>query len=81
MDDWRLNGQEDYLFGITLTRKKFESCGYYDHAHCDFCWAKISDCCEGALEFGYCSSGETHWICETCYKDFKDLFKFKLSET
>ena len=43
-----------------------------------FCWDKISDCCEDALEFGYCTQDEEHWICETCYKDFKDSFKWEL---
>ena len=25
MDDWRLNGQEEYLFGVKLYKRKFES--------------------------------------------------------
>lgn len=54
MDDCRLNHQERYLFGIALSRKVFKSYGYYDYAHCDFCWDKISDC-DGDLEFRYCS--------------------------
>ena len=78
MDDWRLNGQEDYLFGKRLSKKFFKSIGWYDHVHCDFCWDKISDCCEDALEFGYCTQDEEHWVCETCYKDFKDSFKWEL---
>ena len=30
------------------------------------------------LEFGYCTQDEEHWVCETCYRDFKDLFKWKI---
>ena len=43
MSDWRLNGQESYLFRAKLIKKTFQSCGFHDHDHCDFCWDKISE--------------------------------------
>ena len=77
MDDWRLNGQEDYLFGVKLLKKFFKACGFHDHDHCDFCWDKFSENKED-LNWGYCTSDEHHWVCETCYRDFKDLFKWEI---
>ena len=78
MDDWRLNGQEEYLFGVKLYKRKFESWLGWDHTHCDFCWAKISDVAENSFREGYCTDDETHWVCEECYNDFKDKFGWKL---
>ena len=77
MDDWRLNGQEQFLLGVKLIKKRFISCGYHDHEHCDFCWDKISEEKED-LNFGYCMEDEHHWVCETCFNDFKDRFKWTI---
>ena len=77
MNDWRLNGQENYLFKVKLIKKKFKSCGYHDHDHCDFCWDKFSER-EEDLNVGYCTSNERHWVCEVCYEDFKDLFQWEI---
>ena len=79
MSDWRLNGQENYLFRAKLIRKTFQSCGFHDHDHCDFCWDKISEKKED-LNFGYCTHDEHHWVCETCYNDFKDKFEWTIDE-
>ena len=76
MEDWRLNGQEDYLMYAKLAKQKFKFQGGYDHVHCDFCWAKISEY-EGDLEEGYCTESEEHWVCEECYNDFKNRFCWK----
>ena len=75
MDDWRLNGQEDYLFKVKLFKKFFKACGIHDHDHCDFCWDKFSENV-GDLNWGYCTADEHHWVCETCYNDFNHLFKW-----
>ena len=43
-DDWRLQGQEKYLFGATLLRKRYKAWSEdWDHDHCEFCWAKFMD--------------------------------------
>lgn len=76
MDDWRLNGQEDILLKVKLSKKRFYSTGFY-HAHCEFCWAKFSPD-EGCLKVGYCTSDEAHWICEECFRDFKDMFQWEV---
>ena len=73
MEDWRLNGQEDFLFKAKL--KKTPS---YDlHTHCDFCWAKFSTY-EEDLKWGYTTYDERFWICEECFNDFKDRFQWEV---
>jgi hypothetical protein len=34
--------------------------------------------CDGTLHEGYCTIDNYHWICETCFHDFKDMFKWKV---
>jgi hypothetical protein len=44
--DWRLQGQESYLKGVTLVRRAWRvptSNPAWDHDHCEFCWAKFMD--------------------------------------
>ena len=87
--DWRLGrGQEDYLKGKTLIWKKFKAkpsktnpSVMWDHEHCEFCWHKIMENCEDPEDYsteGYCTADERTWICETCYNDFKETFKWTL---
>jgi hypothetical protein len=43
-EDWRLTGQEEYLQGATLLRKRYRAwSAEWDHDHCEFCWAKFRD--------------------------------------
>ncbi len=85
-------GQEEYLMGVPLKRKKFRSklplCldgeinprKFNDHEHCDFCTVKISEY-PGDLHEGFCTLDEYIWICPECYEDFKDDFHWRLVET
>ena len=42
--DWRLQGQEKYLQGATLLRKRYKAWSEdWEHDHCEFCWAKFMD--------------------------------------
>jgi hypothetical protein len=78
-DDWRLQGQEEYLKGIRLFRKKYtRHSESWDHDHCEFCWAKFSeeDYAE-ALHEGYATEDDYRWVCEQCFEDFKDLFDWR----
>jgi hypothetical protein len=78
-DDWRLQGQEDYLKGKTLYFRKFIGTEKWDHEHCVFCSEKIMDSPEAEKE-GYTTQDKYYWICKECFKDFKDMFKWKISE-
>ena len=74
--DWRLQGQENYLKGVRLIRHKYQIAGRdWDHDHCDFCGVKFSTN-EGDLHFGYSTIDSYYWICDQCYNDFKNMFKW-----
>ncbi len=77
-DDWRLlRGQEDYLSGKTLYFRKWKAPSEeLDHDHCEFCWDKFSDYPD-TLHEGYTTEDNCYWICQTCYDDFKEMFKWK----
>ena len=77
MEDWRLNGQERYLYKKKLCKKNFESSDSFYHAHCDFCWAKFSVYAED-LHSGFCTEDEYHWVCDTCFNDFKESFQWDI---
>ena len=76
-NDWRLQGQEKYLKGITLTLKPYSKYrDGWDHDHCEFCQAKFmeSNSIE-SLHEGYASKDNYHWICLQCFNDFKKMFE------
>ncbi|MCP4022699.1 MAG: hypothetical protein GY729_12720 [Desulfobacteraceae bacterium] len=81
-NDWRLQGQEKYLKGNTLYFKKYTiQRENWDHDHCEFCSKKFSVFKDsGDLTEGYTTKDKYRWICKVCFKDFKDLFQWKLEE-
>ncbi|MGE5423030.1 MAG: hypothetical protein ACM3QW_07185 [Ignavibacteriales bacterium] len=74
--DWRLQGQEEYLTGVRLTLKKWTSKNpKWDHDHCAFCWAKLSDLdIPDSQDEGYTTENDYHWICKECFLDFNEMF-------
>ena len=80
-NDWRITNQENYLRGVTLTRRLYRQNAknlQWDHDHCNFCFATFSLLQqEGALREGYCTLDDYHWICLDCFEDFKELFEWK----
>jgi len=80
MDDWRLRGQEKYLSGVSLFRRKYRRYSEtWDHDHCAFCWATFSEMDEDLHE-GYTTDDEYHWICAPCYEDFREQFHWQVEE-
>jgi hypothetical protein len=82
--DWRLQGQERYLEGVTLFHRQYRrnlKDPSWDHDHCEFCWAKfmVKDYAE-VLHEGYTTEDDYHWICGECFRDFKDTFGWKVVE-
>lgn len=58
-----------------------------DHEHCEFCWKKISnlqnleeDCVSGGYCYFNSKTGQTNWICQECFENFKSKFNFKVTE-
>ena len=84
-DDWRLQGQENYLMGVTLVRRLYRQNPYnpkWDHDHCEFCWEKFSLVdSENTIQSGYASLDDYRWICPTCFEDFKNMFKWKVIDS
>jgi hypothetical protein len=81
--DWREQGQEEYLRGLAFSKRRYERYrDTWDHDHCEFCWAKF---CEGGsqgveqcLAEGYATPDRYRWICEPCFRDFKDKYNLKI---
>lgn len=84
-NDWRLQEQERYLKGETLslrTYRRYESNPEWDHDHCEFCGAKFAVEEEpNVLHEGYCTADESRWVCTPCFNDFKSIFEWKVAET
>jgi hypothetical protein len=79
--DWRLLGQEDYLFGATLFYRNYsDRKTSTDHDHCEFCGTKFSDTIPDTLRKGYTISDDYRWICDNCFADFKDDFRWTIGE-
>lgn len=81
-DDSRLAGQERYLKDAVLRRSKYEPPSPdWDHDHCEFCWEKFMQSANGdVLNEGYVTEDGKHWICPTCFTDFREMFGFVLSD-
>ena len=82
-DDWRLQGQEDYLHGVTLTWKEYKARSEtWEHEHCEFCWRKFMEVDDPEIHrWGYTTEDDYFWICADCYTDFKDMFEWQLTNT
>lgn len=65
---------KDYLHNKTLVYRPFPF-GYMNHDHCELCWARFSKYKED-LQSGYFERESNSWICEECYENFKNLFRW-----
>ena len=80
IDDWRNTGQDEYLMGVTLVFKKYTTYSEsWNHDHCEFCMAKFSVLIPNCLTEGYNTEDNYRWICKECFEDFKEHFKWKIT--
>jgi hypothetical protein len=79
-NDWRLQGQEKYLIGITLYFRPWATLDpSWDHDHCEFCWVRFTNLpVEDHLHEGYATANLYRWICPSCFDDFKEMFGWTL---
>ena len=79
-DDWRRQGQEQYLKGETLSWKTYTKFREdWDHDHCEFCGTKFMVSSDSeTLKEGYATSDNYTWICKQCFKDFCDEFEWEV---
>ena len=76
INDWRFMGQDAYLMGVKLSFKKYKAeSDDWEHEHCEFCTAKISESGGDFIE-GYCTLDNEYWICNKCYNDFLKMFNW-----
>ena len=75
MDDWRINNQMDYMFRARLLHTTFAESSRGDHEHCEFCFLMFSNAAED-LHVGYCTLDHYRWLCEGCFRDFKEPFQW-----
>jgi hypothetical protein len=80
--DWRLQGQEHHLQGVTLVHSQGrETRPGWDHDHGEFCGAKFaSEAIPDALHEGWTTLDRYRWICSTCFTDFFERFGWKVVE-
>ena len=82
--DWRLQGQERYLRGVTLVHRAYRRYAKnpnWDHDHCNFCWAKFMvEDYPDVLHEGYCTEDDYNWICPQCFNDFNAQFQWRVIE-
>jgi hypothetical protein len=78
-NDWRLQGQEKYLYGIQLIWKQYKRYSQTrDHDHCEFCWAKfMEENGPNILHEGFATVDNYRWVCKKCYEDFKVMFNWQ----
>ena len=80
-DDWRLQGQEKWLMGATLYYRQWVAPRPdWDHDHCEFCWETFSPH-EGDTPRGYTTHDNYRWICEQCFRDFRERFGWTVGES
>jgi len=81
-DDWRLQGQEKYLKGATLSWKAYvRPSESWDHDHCEFCWEKfMGGETPDNLHEGYATADNYRWICARCFADFADMFDWVVTK-
>jgi hypothetical protein len=78
-DDWRLQGQEEYLVGRRLRWAKWVGRPDWDHDHCEFCWAEFSaEVTEHSPHnAGWVTADDNdHWVCPGCFEDFRERFQW-----
>jgi hypothetical protein len=84
-DDWRLQGQDEYLSGRTLRWATWWPYREgWDHDHCEFCWSEISD--QPVDEHVQHNAAwvteddDYHWICPRCFEDFREQFAWVVAD-
>jgi hypothetical protein len=77
--DWRLTNQESYLIGVSLIHRRYAPAAGNDHDHCSFCWDKfMAEGYPDVLHDGYATIDSSHWICDQCFHDFRERFRWQL---
>lgn len=84
--DWRLFGQEKYLFSVDLIRREYDReqvvNSPWEDDHCEFCKTEfMKHNFPDVLHEGYTTPNGLHWICEDCFNDFRTMFRWTVVES
>lgn len=81
-NDWRLDfGKEPAFYRQFQWSLKVWSRTrpHWDHDHCEFCMAKISDLGGPDIQpEGWTDEEETYWVCKSCFDDFMEMYQWNL---
>lgn len=66
----RTNQGAEYLEGEKIQR--------FWHEHCEFCWEKAMTDINCTF---YCTEDLGRWICEECFRDFREMFHWQEKTT
>ena len=80
--DWRLTNQDKFFRNAKLIFSKYTTKSErWNHDHCEFCFETFCESSfniKDSIDEGYCTLDSYHWICETCYEDFKEMFNWTI---
>ena len=82
-DDWRLGHSKTYDGSTWHRRSYFSWSPTWDHDHCSFCWTSFEVPGSKAAQdpdvrtVGWTSDDEYRWVCDTCFADFKERFRWR----
>ena len=68
---------KEKLLGVMLLRRRWMADLRNDHDHCAFCWDKFAEY-DGCLHEGYCTEDCYDWICDACFNDLKECFRWRV---
>ena len=75
-DDWRRQGQEKSLRGLSFTPRNYSAVADpLAHNHCEFCYRKFSHAPEDLHE-GFATEDLSRWVCPGCYRDFASEYRW-----
>lgn len=77
-------GQESYLCGRSMRLARWTPYRQgWDHDHCDFCAAEISDDPTGhaAYKEAWVTADDDYsWVCPECFNDFRERFGWVVTD-
>jgi len=80
-EDWREQGQEEYLSGLHFTWQTYTPYKEgWEHDHCEFCSQKFCNNIESCLTEGYSAEDGYRWVCKQCMIDFQEKYNLLLEK-
>jgi hypothetical protein len=76
--DWRLTHQENYLKGVMLIRRQWRRLNLAGTMTiAPFAGPEFGPS-PGDIHEGWTTLTESHWICDRCFADFREQFRWRV---